>query len=150
MLGILNPTNHMRTTAVGAFISPSVARISPLRLPHVRTLDNPRQSAMKRDRNHCDRISLARCTNRLPDCGTRADRSTTARTLDGRSGRTPCDVRSTVELLPMRRANNGERAKVDDFATTMSFPPDCSLSIVGASLATYPWVSSGSGRFVVR
>ena len=150
MLLISLSHSHKRATAVGVFISPSVARISPLPLPHVRTRDNPRQSAMMRDRNHCDRTSLVRRTNRLPDCGTRADRATTARTLDRRSDRAPCAIRSTVELLPVRRVNNGERAKVVDFATAMSFPPDCSLSIVGASLATYPWVSSGSGRPVAR
>ncbi len=131
-----NPTNHMRPTAVGAFISPSVARISPLPLPHVRTRDNPRQSAMKRDRNHCDRISLARCTNRLPDCGTRADRSTTERTLGGRSGRIPGDGRSSEELLAVRTTNSRERTKVSDFETATIFRPICSPPIVGASVAT--------------
>jgi hypothetical protein len=29
---------------------------------------------MKRDLDHCDRTSLARRTNRLPDCGTRAEK----------------------------------------------------------------------------
>jgi hypothetical protein len=33
---------------------------------------------MKRDLDHCDLIPLVRRTNRLPDCGTRADKSTTA------------------------------------------------------------------------
>src|SRR5882724_106436 len=79
-----NPTNHMRSTDVGAFISPSVARISPLPLYPIRTCDDQRQTAIKHDLDHCDRISLARRTNKLPDCGTRADRSTMAWARDER------------------------------------------------------------------
>src|ERR1700694_4611424 len=113
-----NPTNHMRTTDVGAFPLPSVARISLLPLRHIRTCDDPRQTAMRYDLDHCDRTSLTRCTNRLPDCGTSADRSTTVRTFDRRSGRTPGDVRGTVELSAVGATNNGARAKVSNFAAT--------------------------------
>src|SRR6516225_11348236 len=53
--------------------------IWPCILPlHIKTRDRPRQGAMKRDLDHGDLICLLRRTNRLPDCGTRADRSTTA------------------------------------------------------------------------
>src|SRR5665213_614474 len=140
------PTNHMRATEVGAFPLPSVARIPPLPLPHVRTRDNPRQSAIKRDRNHCDLISLARRTNRLPNCGTRADKSTMARTLGGRSGRIPGDERSYEELLAVRTTKSRERAGESDFATATIFRTTRSTPIIGASVATYVCVSSGSAR----
>jgi hypothetical protein len=125
MLKMLNPTNHMRTTNVGAFPLPSVARISPLPPPHIRARDNPRWTTMKQDLDHFDRALLARCTNMLSDCGTSADRSTTARPLDRRSGRTLDDGQSAVELLAMRTTNNGEPAKGDSFATAAIFPPVC-------------------------
>ena len=67
--------NQKRTTAVGAFISPSVADISLLLLPHIRGCDIPRQAAMKHDLDHCDLIPRARRMDRLLDCGIRADRS---------------------------------------------------------------------------
>src|ERR1700738_3640342 len=146
----LNPTNHMPQTNVGAFILPSVARISPLPLHPIRTSDYQQQPAMKRDLGHFDRASLARCTNRLLDCGTSADRSTTARPLDRRSGRALGDGRSTVELLAMRTTTSGEPAKGGGFTTAAIFPPVCLPSSVGASFATYSWVSSGSGRSVAR
>ena len=76
MCKTLNPTNHMPATDVGAFILQSVAAISLPQLPHIKTCDTPRRSAMTRDLDHCDLIPLARRTNRLPDCGTRADKST--------------------------------------------------------------------------
>src|ERR1700722_19371102 len=142
----LNPTNHTPKTKVGAFILPSVARISPFPPHPIRTCDDQRQNAMKHDLDHFDRALLARCTNMLLDCGTSADRSTTARSLDRRFGRAFGDGRSTVELLVMRTTNSGEPAKVDGFATAAIFPPVCLPSIVGESLATYAWVSSGSGR----
>jgi hypothetical protein len=43
-------------------------------LPHIKTCDRRRRDAMKRDFDHGDLICLQRRTNRLPDCGTRADR----------------------------------------------------------------------------
>ena len=67
--------NQKRTTAVGAFISPSEACIFLLLLPHIRGCDILRQAAMKHDFAHCDLIPRARRTNRLLDCGIRADRS---------------------------------------------------------------------------
>src|SRR5258708_17973761 len=131
--GNLNPTNHMRPTAVGAFILPSVARISP-HPPHpIRTCDDQRQTAMKHDLDHCDRASLAWCTNRLPDCGTRADRSITGRTFDGRSGHTLGDGRSSEELLAERTTNSGERANASETATATTFPLTCLPPIIGAT-----------------
>ena len=70
--------------------------LSPHPLPHIRACDVPRQTAMKCDLDHCDRISLARRTNRLLDCGTRADRSTTVRTLSEYSGCMLCVGRPSV------------------------------------------------------
>src|ERR1700730_12640176 len=95
----LNPTNHMPSTDVGAFILPSVARISPLPMHPIRTCDDQRQTAMKHDLDHFDRASLAWRTNKFPDCGTRADSSTTGRTFDGRCGPTSDAGRSLEELL---------------------------------------------------
>jgi hypothetical protein len=132
----LNPTNHMRATDVGAFILPSVARISP-HPPHpIRTCDDQLKTAMKHDLDHCDRASLAWCTNRLPDCGTRADRSITGRTFDGWSGRTAGDGPSSEELLAERTTNSGERANVSAAATATIFPLACLPPIIGASIAT--------------
>ena len=71
----LNAINHMRRTEGGAFPLPSVADISLLLLPHIRGCDILRQAAMKHDLDHCDLIPRARPTNRLLDCGIRADRS---------------------------------------------------------------------------
>jgi hypothetical protein len=65
----------MRRTEGGAFPLPSVADISLLLLPHIRGCDILRQAAMKHDLDHCDLILRARRTNRLLDCGIRADRS---------------------------------------------------------------------------
>src|ERR1700756_896708 len=42
-------------------------------LPYIETCDRPRRDAMRRDLDHGDLICLLRRTNRLPDCGTRAD-----------------------------------------------------------------------------
>jgi hypothetical protein len=146
----LNPTNHMPQTKVGAFILPSLARISLLPLHPIRTCDDQRQTAMKYDLDHFDRALLAKCTNRLLDCGTSADRSTTARPLGRRSSRTSGDGRWTLKLLAARTTNSGEPAKLDDFSEAVIFPPGCLPSTDGASFATYSWVSSGSGRSVAR
>src|ERR1700686_660603 len=124
----------------GAFILPSVARISPHPLHPIRTCDDHRQTAMKHDLDHCDRASPAWYTNKLPDCGTRADRSITGRTFDGRTGRTPGDGRSSEELitpvLAERTTNSGERANVSEPATATIFPLTCLPPIIGASIAT--------------
>ena len=71
----LNAINHMRRTEGGAFPLPSEADISLLLLPHIRGCDILRQAAMKHHLDHCDLIPRARPTNRLLDCGIRADRS---------------------------------------------------------------------------
>ena len=132
----LNPTNHMPQTKVGAFILPSVAGIS-LHPPHpIRTRNDRRQIAMKHDLDHCDRASLAWSTNKLPDCGMRADRSTTGRPFDGRSGRAPSDWRLSEELLAERTTNSGERADVSEPAAATIFPLTCLPPIIGASIAT--------------
>jgi hypothetical protein len=46
-------------------------------LPHIKTCERTRRGAMRRDLDHGDLICLLRRTNRLPDCGARADWSTT-------------------------------------------------------------------------
>src|SRR5258707_10712196 len=132
----LNPTNHMPQTNVGAFILPSVARISPHPLHPIRTCDDQRQTAMKHDLDHCDRASPAWCANKLPDCGARADRSITGRTFDGRSGRTRGDGRSSGELLTERTTNSGERANASEPTTATTFPLTCLPPIIGTSVAT--------------
>src|ERR1700761_4010739 len=129
----LNPTNHMPQTKVGAFILPSVAGIAPLPLHPIRTRSDQRQNAMEHSLDHCDRASLAWCTNKLPDCGTRADRSRTGRPLDGRSGRTPGDRRLSEELRAERTANSGERANMSDSATATLLPLTRLPPIIGAS-----------------
>jgi hypothetical protein len=60
----------------GAFISPSKVGPPLLSRCHPRTCDNLRNPATKCDFDHRDLVSPVRCTNRLPDCGTSADRST--------------------------------------------------------------------------
>jgi hypothetical protein len=74
--------------------------------------------------------------NKLPDCGTRADRSTTGRTFDDRSGRAPGPGRLSEELRAERPTNSGERAIVSDSATATIFPLTRLPSIIGASIAT--------------
>src|SRR6266568_4719428 len=96
------------------------------------------------DLDRHDRTSSAERANMLSGCGTSADRSTTARSLSGWSGCTPCGSRSTVEWLAVRTANSGEPAQVSDFTTATYFPPVCWPLIIGASVATYTCVSSGS------
>src|ERR1700733_8218328 len=109
----LNPTNHMPQTEGGAFILPSVARISRLPQPHIRTCDNPRLTAMKYGLGHCDRTSPAPRTNRLCDCGTRAERSTTARMPDGRPDCMSGDRRPSIERVSPRSKNNVARCQFD-------------------------------------
>ena len=134
--GNLNPTNHMRPTAVGAFILPSVAGISPHPPHSIRTRNDQRQIAMRHDLDHCDLASLTWCTNKLPDCGTRADRSTTGRTFDDRSGRTPGDGRSSEELFAERAMKSCERTDVGESAAAAIFLLTCLPPIIGASIAT--------------
>ena len=98
--------------------------------------NDQRQIAMKHDPDHCDPASLARCINKLPDCGTRADRSTAGRTVDGRSGRAPDNGRSSEERLSERTTNSGDRADVSDSATATIFPLTLLPPIIGASIAT--------------
>jgi hypothetical protein len=50
---ISNPTNHMRPTAVGAFILPSLVGALDLALPHRQMCDDSRQRSTKRDLDHC-------------------------------------------------------------------------------------------------
>src|SRR5258708_30094478 len=92
---------------------------------------------MKHDLDHFDRASLARRTNKLPDCGTREDRSKTGRTSDGRSGRTPGDERSSEDLLAERTTNSGERANVSESATATIFPLTCLPPIIGAIIVFF-------------
>jgi hypothetical protein len=52
--------------------------ISPCSLlPHTKTCSRPQRGAVTRDFDHGDLICLLRRTNRLPGCGTWADKSTT-------------------------------------------------------------------------
>jgi hypothetical protein len=131
-----NPTNHMPRATGGAFILPSVADTSP-RPPHlIRTRNDKRQIAKKYGLDHCDRAFPAWCTNKLPDCGTRADRSMRGRTLDGRLGPALDDGRSSENRLAERATNSGERANAGGSATAMTFPVACLPPIMGASIAT--------------
>ena len=77
-------TNHIGRTDGRPFPLPSVADISLPRLPHIRTCDIPRQTTTRRDLDHCDLSPRASRTNRLFDCGARADKSTTAWVRDER------------------------------------------------------------------
>src|SRR6266700_2610009 len=99
---------------------------------------------MKRDLNHGDRTSPAERANRLSDCGTSADRSTTTRPLGERFRCTPCGVRPTAEMLAARTGNNSDPAQVNDFATATILPSVRLPSIIGASVATYARVSSAA------
>jgi hypothetical protein len=134
-------TNHIGRTDGRPFPLPSVARVALLLLSHIRMCDVARQTAMKCDLVHCDRISLARCTNRVPDCGTRADRSTTVRTLGECSGCKPCvGGRPSAGLLLARAENNGESAQLNDLVMPTVFPCAPLPSIIRASVATYACV----------
>src|ERR1700676_2621857 len=70
-------TNHIGRTDGRPFPLPSTVGLPPLSRCHSRTCDNIRKPATKCDFDHRHLISLLRCTNRLPEGGTRTDRSTT-------------------------------------------------------------------------
>jgi hypothetical protein len=101
------------------------ARISQPPRPHTRTCDDPREPTMKRDLDHCDRTSLARRTNRLPDCGTRAekDRQRRERLVNGLAARwTMTDHRMGCLW---RARHNGERIQGTDLTSATICPPIC-------------------------
>ena len=139
-----NPTNQMRTTAVGAFILQSAAEISPPPLAHVKACDNPRRNATKHDLAHGDLVPLARRTNRLLDCGTRADRSTMTwvrddRLLDNPAGDLPSAVMPALPsaVMPAARVGNNEAlAQANDLATALGCTSAGAWVIIGASVAT--------------
>ena len=112
----LNPTNHMRPTDVGAFISQSAADISLPPLPRIKTCDAPRQAATKRDFAHGDLISRERRTNRLPECGTSADRSTRPWREERLSPMATAD-RPSCGAPALRVTNSEEFAQANDLPT---------------------------------
>ena len=79
MRGPTSPTlPAISARRTSALLSCHPRLISPCSLlPHIKTCDRPRRGAIKRDFDHGDLIPLQRRTNRLPGCGTRADKSTT-------------------------------------------------------------------------
>src|SRR3977135_3473880 len=107
---MLNPTNHMRTTDVGAFPLPSVARLALLPLSRIRRCDVSRQTAMKCDLGHCDRISLAthEQITRLQYKNREIDNGTNAGCMPGvgRPSAVPFSLRSE-----QRRAGPTERPR---------------------------------------
>jgi hypothetical protein len=128
-------TNHIGRTDGRPFPLPSVAEISLPQLPHIKTCDTPRRSAMKRDLDHCDLIPLVRRTNRLPDCGTRADKSTTAWMRRERFWRMSTDDFASGVARAMRVANSDELT-ANDLPTAATRTLVRALSIIGASVAT--------------
>src|SRR6202171_848170 len=109
----------------------------PLLSPrHSPICDNLRNPATNLDFDHRDLISLLRCTNRLPEWGTRADRSTTPWARDERFWRMSAGELPSDEMPAEREANSEELAQANDFATA----PSCTLVrarlIIGASVAT--------------
>ena len=112
-----SPTNHMRPTDVGAFISQSAADIPLPPLPCIKTCDAPRQAATKRDFAHGDLIPRVRRTNRLPDCGTSADRSTMACVREERLAPMSTADRPSCGMPALRVANSEEFAQANDLAT---------------------------------
>src|SRR5712692_3384333 len=70
-----NPTNHMRPTRVGAFILPSVGRVSPYPRSDIQTCTKASQTAMKPDLAHGCGFRRDVVTNRPSDCGASAAQS---------------------------------------------------------------------------
>src|SRR6267154_5703351 len=81
-------TNHIGRTDGRPFPLPSTVGLPLLSRCHSQTCDNFRKPATECDFDHRDLISPVRCTNRLPEWGTRADRSTTPLARDERFWRT--------------------------------------------------------------
>ena len=107
----------MRPTDVGAFISQSAADIPLPPLPRIKTCDAPRQAATKRDFAHGDPIPRVKRTNRLPDCGTRADRSTMACVREEPLAPMPTADRPSCGMPALRVANSEEFAQTNDLGT---------------------------------
>lgn len=91
---------------------------------------------MKRDLDHYDLIPLARRTNRLPDCGTMADKSTAVRVRDERLLCMSVDDRTSRATLSARVANSDELAQANDFRTAATFLVVRVFSMSGASFVT--------------
>src|ERR1700681_2281094 len=125
-------TNHIGRTDGRPFPLPSTVDL-PLLSPHHSSIcDNLRKPATKCDFDHRDLISLLRCTNRLPEWGTRADRSTTAWARDERFWRMSAGELRSDEMPAERLANSEEVAQANDFATTPSCPLVGARLIIGA------------------
>jgi hypothetical protein len=91
---------------------------------------------MMRDLNHCNLIPRARRTNRLLDCGTRADKSTTAWPRDERFQRISVRDLPSDTMLAVWAANSGELAEANVLATTAICAFAGVFLIIGASVAT--------------
>jgi hypothetical protein len=143
-------TNHIGRTDGRPIPLPSTVGLSLLSRCPPRICDNFRKPATKCDFDHRDLISLVRCTNRLREWGTRADRPTTPWARDERFWRMSVGELPSDEMPTVRVANSEELAQANDLVTS----PICTLVraplILGASVATYACVSSGSGRPVAR
>src|SRR6266700_2506511 len=139
-------TNHIGRTDGRPFPLPSTVGLPLLSRCHSQTCDNLRKPTTKCDFDHRDLISLLWCTNRLPEWGTTADRSTTPWARDERFWRMSAGELRSDEMPAERCVNSEELAQANDLTTA----PICTLVraplILGASVATYACVSSGSGR----
>src|SRR3984893_15761437 len=134
-------TNHIGRTDGRPFPLPSTVGLPLLSRCHSRTCDNLRKPATGCDFDHLDLIALLRCTNRLPEWGTRADRSTTPWTRDERFWRMSAGELRSEEMPAERGANSEEPAQANDLATASIRTLVRARLIIGKSVATYACVS---------
>src|SRR6266568_784386 len=99
-------TNHIGRTDGRPFPLPSTVGLHLRSRCHSQTCDNLRKPATKCDFDHRDVIPLARCTNRLPEWGTRAEMSTTPWARDERFWRMSAGDLSSGEMPAVRVANS--------------------------------------------
>jgi hypothetical protein len=143
-------TNHIGRTDGRPFPLPSTVGLPLLSRYHPRTCDNIRKPATECDFDHRDLIAVVGCTNRLPEWGTSADRSTTPWARDERFCEMSAGELRSDEMPAERVANSEELAQANDLATAPIRTLVRARLIIGASVATYACVSSGSGRPVAR
>src|SRR5580704_12476276 len=120
---ISHSPSHISATDVGAFPLPSTVGLPLLSRCHSRTCDNLRKPATGCDFDHRDLISLLRCTNRLPEWGTRTDRSTTPWARNERFWRMSAGELRSDEMPAERGANSEGLAQANDLVTA----PTCTL-----------------------
>jgi len=108
---MLNPTNHMHPTLVGAFTLPSFAGVPLLPLSHTQIPATARQTAPKPELVHRDGFHRLIATNRPSNCGASAVRSAVDVSADGDASCELNAIEDATELLSGSVANSADSAQ---------------------------------------